>query len=39
MLLSPEEIKGQLRLDEDYTDEDNFLSCWGGRFRPGQKIF
>ena len=25
MLLSPEEIKAQLRLDEDYTDEDKFL--------------
>ncbi|EBV0198952.1 phage gp6-like head-tail connector protein, partial [Salmonella enterica subsp. enterica serovar Enteritidis] len=25
MLLSPEEIKLQLRLDEDYADEDKFL--------------
>ncbi|WP_457948204.1 head-tail connector protein [Enterobacter mori] len=29
MLLSPEEIKAQLRLDEDYTDEDNFLELLG----------
>jgi len=29
MLLSPEEIKAQLRLDEDYTDEDDFLDLLG----------
>lgn len=29
MLLSPEEIKAQLRLDEDYADEDNFLELLG----------
>ncbi|VFS40746.1 phage protein DNA packaging protein [Enterobacter cancerogenus] len=29
MLLSPEEIKSQLRLDEDYADEDKFLELLG----------
>ncbi|EBV0540477.1 head-tail connector protein [Salmonella enterica] len=29
MLLSPEEIKAQLRLDDDYTDEDKFLDLLG----------
>ncbi|MEI9860215.1 head-tail connector protein [Enterobacter bugandensis] len=29
MLLSPEEIKAQLRLDEDYTDEDKLLELLG----------
>ena len=39
MLLSLEEIKAQLRLDEDYVDEDNLIELLGGAVQARTENF
>ncbi|SUF92851.1 phage protein [Salmonella enterica] len=37
MLLTMEEIKAQLRLDEDFDADDRICNCWPVRHKSGRK--
>lgn len=37
MLLSVEEIKAQLRLDEDFEADERTCNCWPERYKSGRR--